>query len=225
MTLFFAGAILSKFRSKNILTVSLVISSLSTICIPLARYIAVYDYIFVTVLRMLTGISQGFLYPASLSIILKWSPSTERVYLTSFLAAGSASGIMITSIIFHFICKLIGIWEINFYVIGSFGLISVTLWLVFGADSPHENRYISFQELTYIQETVEKTCDLKPIREWPLKEILTSKSVIFIIFTNILSDFAFYGIYSILPNFLKQRFNFNLITVGLFKNFNFIKIA
>ena len=82
---------------------------------------------------------------------------------------------------------------------------------IFGSESPHENRYISFQELTFIQETVEKMCDLKPLREWPLKEILTSKSVIVNIFANILSDFTFYGIYSVLPLYLEETFNFNFI--------------
>ena len=222
MTQFLSGAILTKFGSKAILTVSLFISSLATICIPFARYIAIYDYIFVTVLRILTGISQGFLYPACLSIIIKWSPSTERVFMTSFLAAGSSLGIMLTSIIFGLIFKFTGFWEINFYIIGAFGLISVTLWLIFGSESPHENRYISFQELTFIQETVEKMCDLKPLREWPLKEILTTKSVIVNIFANILSDFTFYGIYSVLPLYLEETFNFNFITVSLFKSFNYL---
>ena len=211
----FGGPICAKFGSKKILTISIFLSSLATICIPLARFIPpLYDYIFIIVLRIISGISQGFLYPACLPIILKWSPSKERVKITSFISAGSSLGVILCTMMNAPICKITGYWEINFLIIGALGFTCMIPWLILVSDSPHESRYISFHELTYIQETVQRTNELMPISEWPLKRILTSKSVIINIITNILSDFAIYGLFSVFSIYLTERMSVDLLTVS-----------
>ena len=84
--------------------------------IPLARYIS-FDSIFIIILRIFTGVAQGFMYPACLPIIAKWAPSIERGKLTSFLAAGSSLGIIFATLITGPICQK-GYWEINFIILG-----------------------------------------------------------------------------------------------------------
>ena len=90
------------------------------------------------------------------------------------------------------------------------------IWIFFGANTPDESRRITVQELAYIQETSEKSSDekIKSIKEWPIKSILTSQSVLIIIATNVLSDFTLYGIFSVLPDYLWEMFNIGVKNVS-----------
>ena len=112
----FGGVICAKLGPRNLLLISVLISSGTTILIPLARYIS-FDSIFIIILRIFTGVAQGFMYPACLPIIAKWAPSIERGKLTSFLAAGSSLGIIFATLITGPICQK-GYWEINFIILG-----------------------------------------------------------------------------------------------------------
>lgn len=98
----------------------------------------------------------------------------------------------------------------------SIGFIWLILWIIYGANSPDESKFITIHELTYIQATSEKPNDkVKSIREWPLKSILTSKSVLVIILTNVLSDFTLYGIFSVFPLYFWEIYNIGVVVVCL----------
>jgi sugar phosphate permease len=92
------------------------------------------------------------------------------------------------------------------------------LWFIYGANSPDESRHISIHELSYIQATADKSSDekIKSIRKWPIKSILTSRSVLVIIITNVLSDFTLYGIFSVFPLYLWEIYNMDVVTVSQF---------
>jgi MFS family permease len=83
--------------------------------IPLA---AKFHYTLVMALRLLTGIAQGFMYPACLPLVAKWAPSEERGTITSFLAAGSSLGTILATAITGPICNT-GHWYINFVLLGK----------------------------------------------------------------------------------------------------------
>lgn len=110
----FGGAISAKLGPKTLLTISVIVSSTSTILIPLAAYL---HYSAIIVLRLLTGIAQGFMYPSCLPLIAKWSPAEERGKLTSFLAAGASLGTILATAITGPICG-VGYWYINFVLLG-----------------------------------------------------------------------------------------------------------
>jgi MFS family permease len=83
--------------------------------IPLA---AKYHYTLVVVLRVMTGVAQGFMYPCCLPLIAKWSPMEERSSLSSFLAAGASLGTIMSTAITGPVCST-GYWYLNFIALGK----------------------------------------------------------------------------------------------------------
>lgn len=110
----FGGFVAVKVGSKFGLTCAVIVSSGATMLIPLA---AKYHYTLVVVLRVLTGVAQGFMYPCCLPLIAKWSPTAERSSLSSFLAAGASLGTIMSTAITGPVCST-GYWYLNFIALG-----------------------------------------------------------------------------------------------------------
>ena len=55
-------------------------------------------------------------------------------------------------------------WPSIFYISGGFGILWTILWFVFGSNSPEENKFISIEEKTYIQESLGQITDVEEIK-------------------------------------------------------------
>ena len=187
----------------------MIVSSLSTLLVPLA---AEWHYLLVVFLRVTTGLAQCFIFSCGLPLISKWSTSHEKGKLASFITAGQSLGIIIGTAMSGPVCQA-GYWSLNFYLPGAVGFVWLLLWWYLAANSPQESKHISIAELNYIREHSDQaiqTVAHSP-SQWPLKSIFTSKAVLVIIVTNILSNFTLFGLLTVFPSFLREAFNLNIV--------------
>ncbi|MGY2170403.1 MFS transporter [Pseudomonas gingeri] len=142
-----AGYLFSRFGIRNLLTASLVLTSLSTLLIGMTSSVLQLKFA-----RALLGAAEGPINIGIVSIINRWFPSREK---------GLATGIFMSSIKFApafvpplcaLIVSLYG-WREVFYLFAFPGLLIAALWWFYVKDDPSQSKHCSEAEKRYIQET------------------------------------------------------------------------
>ncbi|WP_248796451.1 MFS transporter [Pseudomonas sp. MWU13-2105] len=159
-----AGYLFSRFGIRNLLTTSLVLTSLSTLFIGVTSSVLQLKFA-----RPLLGAAEGPINIGIVSIINRWFPSREK---------GLATGIFMSSIKFApafvpplcaLIVSLYG-WREVFYLFAFPGLIIAALWWLYVKDDPSQSAHCSEEEKRYIQETdmlqPQSTATLSPRHLW-----------------------------------------------------------
>lgn len=91
----------------------------------------------------------------------------------------------------------------NVYFIGGLGVIWHIVWILVVRSTPLQDRYISKEELEYIQSTVSKVEKVK--RKIPWKKLLTSKPVYAITVSQYTDNWGFYTMITQMPMFLAGK--------------------
>ncbi|KAI8037537.1 hypothetical protein M5D96_009690 [Drosophila gunungcola] len=89
------------------------------------------------VIRMSMGLFQGFLFPCIHAHLANWCPVNERNRLGALANTASSVG-----------------WPGIFYVSCAVGVFWCIIWLIFGANTPRESKFISEAELNYIETSI-----------------------------------------------------------------------
>lgn len=139
-----AGYLFSRWGIRNLLTASLVLTSLATLLIGMTGNVLQLKFA-----RALLGAAEGPINIGIVSIINRWFPPHEK---------GLATGIFMSSIKFApafvpplcaLIVSLYG-WREVFYIFAFPGLIVAVLWWVFVKDDPSQSKHCSPAETRYI---------------------------------------------------------------------------
>ncbi|GBP87187.1 Putative inorganic phosphate cotransporter [Eumeta japonica] len=152
------GVMATRFGGARLVLTSVGVNSLVTLLLPLAGFYGGWEA--VCACRVLQGLAQGFLYPATHSLISKWAPLTEKSRIGTFIYAGGQFGTAIQLLISGFVAHAWG-WPAIFYLNGGLGVIWTTVYALLGADSPQSSKRIRSEERSYIQESLGQVGDLK----------------------------------------------------------------
>ena len=87
-----AGYWTNKYGGKLFFGFGIGLCAIFSLLIPLAEKLGP---IFVILLRILQGLSQGVIYPSMHCLLSKWSPQSERSRLTTFAFSGSYIGTVV----------------------------------------------------------------------------------------------------------------------------------
>ena len=105
-------------------------------------------------LRALLGLAEGCANPAGMKATSEWFPAKERGYAGGVFNMGASFGSMLAAPIVAWAILQYN-WQFAFVLTGSFGLIWVTLWLLF-YHSPSTHPALSAEERQYIVSGQEK---------------------------------------------------------------------
>ena len=83
----------------------------------------------------------------------EYFPKKDRAYATSIFNAGASIGALFAPLTIPLLAKHLG-WEMAFVVIGLLGFIWMGIW-VFLYDKPEHSKYVSKEELAYIEQDKE----------------------------------------------------------------------
>ncbi|XP_060657882.1 LOW QUALITY PROTEIN: putative inorganic phosphate cotransporter, partial [Drosophila nasuta] len=130
-------------------------------------------------IRGCMGAFQGMLFPSIHTHLANWCPPKER----NRLGALSNTGIDFGSVVTMFVSGLIAAssigWPGIFYVACGVEVLWCIFWLIFGANTPRQSKFISPEELEYIETSKNENKKLEEAKETrqipvPWKAILTS---------------------------------------------------
>ena len=128
----------SKYGGKLCFGLGVGICSVLSLIMPLAAKIGPGMLI---VLRIVQGLSQGFVFPSMHCLWSKWAPPTERSTLTTFALSGSYIGSVVALSSSGIISYMLN-WEWIFYSFGGMGIVWCALWFRHVHETPSEHTSI-----------------------------------------------------------------------------------
>ncbi|XP_056643589.1 putative inorganic phosphate cotransporter isoform X1 [Diorhabda sublineata] len=205
----FAGQIIKYYGPKWFLGVAIFIGSLFCALIPLIG--GQMGYGGVILCRIVTGLSQGFLFPCTHSLLSSWTALQDRAKFGSFVYAGGNLGNVISMPIAGLISNSSFGWPAVFYLYGILGMAWTFLWFAFGSDSPSKHSKITEEEVRYIEEnTTTNSDDSEKVIPTPWKAILLSPPFWAILVSHCGQNFGFWTLLTETPSYLHLILDFDL---------------
>ncbi|EQB34218.1 MFS transporter [Sphingobium ummariense] len=102
------------------------------------------------VVRVLLGIGESVIYPASNRLVANWIPPHERGLANGLIFAGVGFGAGVAPPLITFIMLADG-WRAAFWMSALIGLVVLAVWLWLARERPGMHRFIRQPELEYIE--------------------------------------------------------------------------
>lgn len=144
----FVGLLAKRFGAKLVLGLATAIGGILCFFHPIA---AKSGWQSICVLRVLTGLVQGTVYPCVHTLLAKWVPRTERGLLTTGVYSGAQFGTAVILVTSGFIFESSMGWPGLFYLSGGLSLAWALLFFWQAANEPVTASRISKGEVEYIE--------------------------------------------------------------------------
>ncbi|XP_075243966.1 sialin-like [Convolutriloba macropyga] len=205
-----AGILARRYGGKLFFGLGILLSGIFTLLTPLASHLGVYWLI---ALRILEGMTEAVTSPAFNHLMGLWAPKYERSSFSAFVYSGSTLGNVITNPIVGYLCTvpLWDGWPLGFYVNGALTLMWYVFWCVIISETPEEHPRISDEEKRHIKAGISET--QKPL-SIPWREMLTCRAFYGLLICHFSCNFQFYGLMSLLPQYLSNVLNFDISSNG-----------
>lgn len=159
---------------------------------------------------------QGFVNPSIYTLLAKWSPVSERAQMVTCSYSGIGFGMMASFSGSGLLVEAVG-WPSIFYASGLAACLWSILWLCCGSSSPADCKYISANELQYIQTSLERHTGQRSSRvqrlRTPWKDILTSRAFYALLIVGAASHWSTGTLCSYIPSYLDGVLKFNMKAV------------
>jgi sugar phosphate permease len=143
----FGGYLSDRFGPRKIALFALIWWSLMTLFTGF-----VWSSLALIFSRILLGLGEGMHWPLNSKWVKEWFPSHERARANMFWEFGLTMGPIITGPFVTWLILSTGTWKSPFIVMALVGILAMApiIWIV-AKDRPEESRFVSSQELAYIQ--------------------------------------------------------------------------
>ncbi len=173
--------------------------------------------------RMLLGVGESVIYPASNRVVARWIPTQERGTANGLIFAGGGLGAALAPPLIAFI-MLRGGWRVSFWVCALLGLLVGALWFWLARDTPEEHPWISPQELQAIRSGLPNSGGrAKGILSW--RRILTSKDFLLVTYSYFCYGYIAWIFYTWFFIYLSTVRGLNLRESSYFAALPFITMA
>ncbi len=195
------GRMAEVIGAKRVLGISMAGVAICNLLLPLStQIVGIEDFPWpVIVLRALMGVCEGATFPSISAMMAKWAPQAERSRMSTFIYAGSQAGTIIAFPLAGVIADSLG-WRWVFYIQGASCLIWVAIWWMYVSDTPATHKYITAQEVEYIQGSRPKFAKAPAV---PWKDLLTSWPFLAIFIANFGNNWGFHLLLTELPIYMK----------------------
>lgn len=209
------GYIAQRYGAKMLLMVGLVACAILTLLTPLALKLGGWQAL--CVVRVLEGLTQGAVHPATHSLLSKWAPANERGMLATICYSGAQFGTIMMLATSGFIADSFAGWPGIFYFGGICGFIWVLLWWIFAASTPEEHKRITREELKFIEETrsVGKMQDARKMAPTPWGSIFTSMPFLSLLVVHCTHMWGFWTLLTQIPSYMKNIYNIDIKSSSL----------
>ncbi|KAI1294733.1 putative transporter slc-17.2 [Halotydeus destructor] len=169
-----SGRMADIFGSKYVIALGLLGSGLVNLLTPLAAS----SVLLMTLTRILIGMFQAGIYPATILLCKKWFPVNEVSTAVGLQSFGSSMGSFLSSILTGILSQygFSGGWPSVFYVSGMIGVLQAILFMILVTNTAEESTRLSITELEMIIKD-KRPSESKSSPPVPWVKILTSAPV------------------------------------------------
>ncbi|XP_067634381.1 putative inorganic phosphate cotransporter isoform X2 [Eurosta solidaginis] len=206
ITQFPGGYLCRRFGAKHTMLISTLGSSLLGLLPPFC--VSWGGWGVYCAIRIIQGLSQGLMFPCVHAHLAAWCPVNERNRLGALANTGIECGTLLAMFISGIIASSNIGWPGLFYVSGCMGLVWCVAWLIFSADQPNESKFISKDELNYINllKNVSKVVEAGGVERKvpvPWRAILTSIPVWALVIVRSCHSWGFNTLQAQIPSYMK----------------------
>ncbi|XP_034479561.1 putative inorganic phosphate cotransporter [Drosophila innubila] len=166
-------------------------------------------WVSVCVLRVLTGIAQGAVYPCLHTLVAKWVPRTERGFLTTAIYSGAQFGTALILMTSGFVFESTMGWPGLFYITGGLSLAWALIFFWQGANEPATSNSISQVERDYI-ESLTGSNERSQSLSVPWKSIFSSGAFYGLLAAHCGFNWGFYMLLSEMPTYMNSVLELNV---------------
>lgn len=163
--------------------------------------------------RFLLGVAEGGVWPATLVLLSKWFPLSERARANSYWMMCIPLASILMSPLSGWILHLSN-WRWLFIIEGALPWLWAIVWWVFMDDEPAKAKWISDAEKNYILTELEKDRATVSTHSTSYKEALRNKNVWLLVLYYFLVQIGFYGVSLWLPTLIKSISHQGNVGVG-----------
>lgn len=146
----FAGRLADRFGAYKLIAFAILWWSLLTVSVTLVPPGYSFSFGLLLAVRLLLGIGEAVIFPASNRLVASWIPTRERGFANGLIFAGvGVGGGLAPPIITYFI--LTQTWRASFYACAAMGLSVGVIWLLMVRDRPQAHKWVTRKEAVYIE--------------------------------------------------------------------------
>ena len=158
-----AGRIADRFGPRKVILIGALWWSVFTAGTALAPTGYAWSLSFLIVMRLILGVGEAVIFPASNRLVAAWVPSNERGLANGLIFAGVGFGAGVAPpLITHII--LLSDWRWAFYVSAAIGVVVAVAWYLSVRDTPAEQPGIKAEEAAYIAAGLPPKTSERPIK-------------------------------------------------------------
>jgi len=211
-----------RFGGKWLFGGCVLLSSVIAILTPAA---AAVDIDVLIMLRVLSGLGEGVMLPASHALIARWSAPKYHTSVVSVMFSGMDIGIVVGMFLTGVLCDygFAGGWPSAFYVFGAVGCVWSLAWFLLCYNSPSTHPRISTVERNYWTTMIGRpTTDLAPHLPTPWRKILTSVPVWALAVAFFANNWGYYTMATCLPLYMHDVLCVDMTGNGVFSAVPFV---
>jgi sugar phosphate permease len=173
-------------------------------------------------MRLLLGVAEGGVWPATLVLLANWFPRGERARANAFWMLCLPVAVIVSSPVSGWILNHWN-WRVLLVSEGALPFVWLLIWHTQISDHPREARWISAAERDYLERTLEReSADLEPVTPVPflktllqLLKILSQPKVWAMIVIYFLLNCGNYGFLFWLPSALEHAHSLSHLETGI----------
>lgn len=136
------GHIADQIGGKAIITWAMALSGIALAATPA---VAPFGLSGVAAAQVVMGVAMGPLFPASMRLLAKWLPSTERAFASTALDTGITLGSLVTVPLSGALAVVLG-WRATIALVGASGIVFAVSWALVAAEDPETCGYCGEDE-------------------------------------------------------------------------------
>jgi MFS family permease len=147
-----AGYLADQFGGKQVLMVALLGMSFFCFIIPTVVQISIENCVFVVVVKILSGLFEGAIYPSVNAVLAQWTPDKDRTSTACYVYTGAPIGVIMAIVLTNSVAIVTRHWPSVFYFFGSVLVILCIAWKLFAYSAPEIHPCITNKERNYLEE-------------------------------------------------------------------------
>ncbi len=165
-------------------------------------------------MRLLLGVAEGGVWPATLVLLAHWFPKAERARANAYWMLCLPIAVVLSSPISGWILGRWG-WRAMLIAEGAVPWLWLVLWMWIIADSPSKSKWIAASERDHLNATLAREqAELGTVEKATITRALAEPSVWILVFIYFLVNCGNYGYLFWLPTALGSTRKLSHLTVG-----------
>jgi sugar phosphate permease len=166
------------------------------------------------IIRFMIGFVEGCILPATVLLLKRWFPLTERGRANSFWMLSIPASAVIMSPLCGYILTVSN-WRTMFIIEGLIPIVFAIIWWLNVEDYPAQAKWLSPAEKKYIEDaTKEEVKNIQPQASAAIVDVLRNRNVIVLILIWFLTQTGFSGYTIWLPTMIREFTGASNLSVG-----------